>query len=406
MYHVKMKYVRELFLFAFILLLPSTSTAQIILGKILDSLTQEPISYAHIYSEPFDLGTISNELGEFEIRLPTKGSVSLTISHIAYSPVSISVKNDTILNIPMSKNIVYLHAVVVNDKALQIAKEVLANLKEAKINYGKAFYRQIAFQDTVATELIEAFYNVSFSLNGIDKINLEQARFARKKHVPGAVFFSHTNFSYLTVGYNLYAGPGKKAIGRPFATYFFDQYDFTLKEEYKKGLDSYVVIEFNPSKNLDNPINSYGYFVYNMTQKRLLEYSVFIDHALGADEIVKHDVDQELKITKPKYSWKFGFSDAGNLIDFILVEFNYDLIVDGEAIPAKASSKMVFYKKSSRPHKNLREPGLALEDVSIFKNAKYKPKFWRDNPIIKRTPREESIISGFEKENAFGTFFK
>jgi len=407
--------MRKYFLVIFVFLQSTFSVwAQTISGKLLDSLTLEPISYAHIYSESFDLGTISNELGEFELNLPVKDTASLIISHIAYSPVWVSVKNDTILNIAMSKNIVYLHEVevVVNDKAFQIAEEVLASLKEAKVSYGKTFYRQLVFQDTVATEFIEAFYNVSFSLNGVDKINIEQARYARKKHSPVSVFFSFTNFSYLSVGSHIFTEDKettknkKRAVGRPFATYFFEQYDFTLKKEYRKGTDSYVVITFKPSNELDNQVNSYGYFTYNTSQKRLVEYIASIDHALGADKISKNAVDKKLKITNPIYSWKFSFSDTENLINFILVEFNYDLLVNDEVIPSKTSSKMVFYKKSSKPHKKLREPGLALEDVSIFKNAKYKPKFWRDNPIIKRTAKENEIISSFEKNNAFGTYFK
>jgi len=35
-----------------------------------------------------------------------------------------------------------------------------------------------------------------------------------------------------------------------------------------------------------------------------------------------------------------------------------------------------------------------------------KPKFWRDNPVITLTPEEKAIIATFEKENAFGTYFK
>ena len=399
--------MRKSLLTTLILLSSSSIWSQSVTGRLLDSLSQEPISYAHIYSKSFDLGTISNDLGEFEIKLPKGENISLMISHIAYYPVNLVVKYDTILNIRMSKNIITLQEVeVTNERAIGIAEEVMTKLRKAKASYGRAFYRQLIFQDTLATEFIEAFYNVSFSQNGIEEFKVEQARFARKKHDSSSVFVAHTNFSYLTVGYKLFTENKETVFGKPFAEIFFKQYNFILKKEFTKGQDSYAIIGFMPKKEINNLINSYGYFIYNTTQKRLVEYRASVDHGLGADNIDKYVGDKNVKIINPKYSWIISFSDTGNLIDYILVDYSYDLTINNKVIPSYVSSKMVFYEKNSKPHKKLREPGITLEDFTIFKNAKYKPKFWRDNPIIKRTPKEEEIISSFEKENAFGSYFK
>lgn len=42
-------------------------------------------------------------------------------------------------------------------------------------------------------------------------------------------------------------------------------------------------------------------------------------------------------------------------------------------------------------------------DLDAIKTATYDPAFWRDNPVVKRTPLEEEVIRSFEQEKAFGT---
>jgi hypothetical protein len=76
------------------------------------------------------------------------------------------------------------------------------------------------------------------------------------------------------------------------------------------------------------------------------------------------------------------------------------------ALPSRVSSKFVVYQLLDKTPKNLHSAGLELEDVSNFEEAKYKPKFWMNNPVIKRTAEEEAIIASFDKSNAFGTYFK
>ena len=156
---------------------------------------------------------------------------------------------------------------------------------------------------------------------------------------------------------------------------------------------------------MEGSLNGYGYFIYNATKKRLVQYNAKINHALGADD-VSYDGDIEISLKNPLHEVQINFSNQSGLIEFINVRFTYDFTINNETFPSGVSSKFIVYQVQDKPHKRLKEPTLLSEDVSGFENAKYKPKFWRNNPVIKLTPEEEAIIATFEKENAFGTYFK
>jgi len=63
-------------------------------GKVLDNQTGNPIPRANIYVEELQLGTITNEDGNFNIRDLPQGSYTVTASHIAYESVRQEVQVD------------------------------------------------------------------------------------------------------------------------------------------------------------------------------------------------------------------------------------------------------------------------------------------------------------------------
>lgn len=400
---------KKSFISVYFLLLFCSSYSQKTI-RIYDSLSSEPVSYAHIYSSEGSMTTISNELGEFEI--PASSLVdTLIISHISYN-------NDTILTRQIKDiqsvvhylipNTTILDEVIVFDQNIDsILVEVIDQLKNADVKYGKAFYRQVAFQDSSPTEWIEAFYNISYSKNGIKKVHVDQARFARKQKSIESIFISHTNFSILTVGTQLFTPKnplGETRAGKPFSEDFMDKYEFSISKTFKKDGDLYLFINFEPGE-IRSPVKSYGSFIYNKSKKRLVQYNAKINHALGADDI-SYSGDDEGSMKNPYHEIQIDFSNQGGSLEFIKVRFSYDLIQNGEVFPSEVTSKFIVYQVEDKPNKRLKEPSLLSEHVSNFENAKYKPKYWRDNPIITLTPEEKVIIATFEEENAFGTYFK
>lgn len=378
--------------------------------KLLDGITNNPIPHAHIRYLKTNKGTVTNEPGEFEISEQAEED-SLEISHIGYDRKIVSskklVNGDSLYLIP---NIILLDEVHVYAlKGRDIAEKIVDRLRSSKIQFGKAFYRQIALKDDNATEWIEAFYDISYSENGIHKVFLDQARFARKTlGLSGDLFISHTNFSILTIGTQLYSPKdpsGSTGSGKPFSEDFISKYDFTVSDMYSSGKYSYVIVNYRPVDELTGIVTSYGKFIYNITNDQLVQYNAIVEHALGADQI-NYRGDAQLSLKNPRHQIQIDFSELTGAIQFINVKFSYDLVEDNEIHPSEVVSKFVVYSYQEKPHKKLSTPTLFTEHVKNFEDAKYRPKFWKDNPIIKLTPAEEKIIETFERENAFGTYFK
>lgn len=395
-----------------IFLIGTKISAQEFNGVLLDSLDQEPIVYAHISSAKTGIGTISNEKGEFAFS-SFSTSDTLTITHMGYKTIKIpfsSNRTTTLNTFHLIPDMVELNEVIVsNDLVSGIVSKVISQLEKSPITFGKGFYRQTAFRGEKPTEWIEAFYNMAYSKNGIDKIKIDQARFARAKYDTESPFLTFTNFSYFSVSYQLFAPKSNSkvpSLGKPFGKDFEGGYDFYLNKQYSKQGENFYVINFEPNSTINNAINSYGTFIYNTSKELLVKYSFNVEHSLGVDDLSSYKGDKNIEIINPKYSFEINFSEDLGVLSFMTSDFNYDFIQDGIVFPSKVRSSFVFYQTLEEEPKNLRKSSLELENVSNFEKAKYRPRFWKDNPVIKLTKEEEEIINSFEKENAFGTYFK
>lgn len=75
---------------------------------------------------------------------------------------------------------------------------------------------------------------------------------------------------------------------------------------------------------------------------------------------------------------------------------------DGNILVFEFTPKEKYRKKLFRSSKtNLKKDDILLKEIG---KMKYEPEFWRDNPVIKRTPIEDEIINWFENKDIFGNF--
>ncbi len=223
-------------------------------GIIRDSNTKVPILDAYICASESKRGTISNENGEFSLSGISLVKDTLIISHLNYQTFVKKCNEFSEDSLAISlepKNIVLDEVLVTAVNAKKLALKVQNFLKNTPVEYGRGFYRQKSFRDSLPMEWIEAFYNVAYSIIGIEKIRIDQARFARKKYDTLNLFISHTNFSYLTVGNAIYSSVSKdksNIVGKPFSEDFIKNYDFFVSAKYQNDSNIYYVIDF---KSLD-----------------------------------------------------------------------------------------------------------------------------------------------------------
>jgi hypothetical protein len=272
---------RTAFLFC-LLLLPFTSLlAQTLQGTLVDSLTGEPVGFAHIYSKSRDFGTISNEQGKFELK-PYAQSDSFYISHVNYQPVFITAAPGDSVTIALKPDVRILDAVVIDQEAIEIATDVYEQLKNAPLFYGKSFYRQITIVDEDPIEFAEVFYDISYKTTGIQEVKIDQARFARKRDK----LFQFVNFSYFTNAMTLISD-SLSLIKIPFSK-VFDDYIYSITEKYIKDGDTYVRVKCTPPK-ITIPSDTADLYVgsgflYNLTDRGLMEWHYHIKHGFGADQ--------------------------------------------------------------------------------------------------------------------------
>ena len=384
--------------------------SQTISGKLIDAVTKEPIEMAHIYSKESKVGTISNANGEFILMLPErKAEQAIMISHIGYQSLTLT---KTVLNgntIEMIPDLVLLEDVVVGNDAYKLAEKVLYLLREnSQIQkFGKAFFRQYTLKDDDPKEWVEAFLNISYSGVGLREFSIKQARIAKKlARNKKEYFLSVIDFMYFS--FHKAYRTKTASIVIPFSELDFEKYHFYEEKKYTKGRDSLVKVVFVPHQVAPaDTIVAKGNFLYNKSQNQLIQLQFILEDDLGIEINNKSDKVEKIEITNPVYTITHNFTGLeNNFISGIDAAFKYDLNIDDSLYSSMVKSRLIIYEWETKRHRKLLKPGSGSDFIAKFWNARYRPRFWRKNPVMKLTREEKEIIRSFKKDNAFGTYFK
>jgi hypothetical protein len=384
--------------------------SQSIEGIVIDSITREPIPYVHIYSEKLEVATISNEEGKFILEKRER-SIEITFSHISYkSQKIVSKDNESFLRLSLIPNETILSEVVVSDKAYEIAKKALDKYKKSTdtFHFGKAFYRQTTKSGEKPTEFIETFNNISFTSSGIGKYNIYQSRFAKSKYEIDDPYMSLSNFSYLAFGFKIFSKL-EKNIAKPFNIKHFDQFSYSIKSYFEKDGVKYALLEYKPLDSL-NKDSFNGSFTVNLVTNSVINFVADTKSSLGVDTLT---FTKDAKVLKKaiainhSFKWMLNFSELNeeSQLEYINLTGSFDWIKNEKLETTKLTSTLIVFEKDSKRKKGLKEPDIKQNDIAAVKKVKYNPKFWKDNPVVKRTQSEEDIISYFEKSNSFGNYF-
>jgi hypothetical protein len=141
-------------------------------GKITDKQTGEKIEFANVGIEGKNIGTISNDEGEFTLLVPSKlANKDLVVSYIGYKPFKINILNikNNLLDIQLIPENIEIEEVVVS--ALTAKQLVMEAVKKIPENYSTipymatGFYREIAKENNKSFEIVEAvleFFKTSY----------------------------------------------------------------------------------------------------------------------------------------------------------------------------------------------------------------------------------------------------
>lgn len=157
-----------------------------ITGTLYDKDTKEPIIYASVGINEAGIGTITNQDGDFKLRLPSVLLHSqLYISHLGYTPESIScqILADKYSTFTLKSNTISLQEVVIHAiDPIVVLKEMLEKRKDnymEKPVYLTTFYREGVERKKGMVSLNEGVFKVykpSFLHNAADQVKLLKMR--------------------------------------------------------------------------------------------------------------------------------------------------------------------------------------------------------------------------------------
>lgn len=388
---------------------------QVAKGIIVDSISQIPIPYAHLHNSKTESGTMANEEGRFILSYKAENP-KIKISCVGYQTKEIRIYNSTEeLVIILKPKVILLQEVEVRDEATRVAKKVFEKLSSStKNNFGKIFFRQIAFTNDIPTQILESFNDVSFTASGVESYKAFNARYATKKSDINDPAVNFTNFSLYSLGFSLLQKTkSAKSIARPFSSEYFDFYNFSINGRYEIDNKEYITIDFEPATDMKNPTALTGSFTVNLNDYSILNFTGMTRHSLGLDnlEFKTDSGTQKFPASNHVYSWDVSFRESDSngtsnmLLGHVIFKTSFDWLYKGKRRESKLISKLIIYETGLKNIKGLKSPNLKDNDFNKIKSVKYDPNFWRDNPIIRKTTAEEDAILFFERSSSFGNYF-
>lgn len=131
--------------------------AQVITGRIINEF-KEPLPYATIYVQQLQTGTVSDDEGNYQVRLDVEGEYNLVFSSLGYESVSerVLLVGDTAwVNIQLNTSAVALEEIVVSanerDPAFAIIKQVIAN-KDRQLKAADSYRTKVYLKAVEETE--------------------------------------------------------------------------------------------------------------------------------------------------------------------------------------------------------------------------------------------------------------
>ena len=367
-------------------------------GRVLDRQTHQPVPYASVIVAGTTQGTTSNAEGEFALtaqRLPAK----LLAFSLGYGrdSVLVSPAGGLALMLNLTPAPIALPAAEPAGYAAELLARAYQQLQRTRepVQYGQAFYRQVTRNGPEPTEILEAVWDVKTSSAGPQGSRLAQGRYASR-----TALMNFTNFSLYTKlagSVCALATPdtaNSHAVVSPHATQLY-----TLQYKGLTQASGQAVAEIAYASKPGIPAVSGSVFINPAT------YQVLHARVIRPMQTTVNKKSFEAKNGQITAEVDFRPLGGGMVLNYVKVQAALVLSQPRKPdTPVTAESLAYFYDlrpvPTGLPYAGADGP---LSDLAAIKQKPYDPAFWRDNPVVKRTPLEEETIKSFEQTKSFGT---
>ena len=388
----------------------STNSLNIV-GTILDVDTKKALSYANISVFNKSIGTVSNEQGNFVLKLPYNDlNDKIVVSYMGYKNAIIPIKQFS-----FSDNKIYLKEDPYQIKEITIrgtsAKRLLEqSIEKIKENYYTdpyyitSFYREIVTEredvSSIAESVVSVYKSPYLGLFS-DQIKLLKSR---KNE-----YYSSNDTVSLKLQGGMSASLHLDLIKRPlnFLIYeYLKYYSFSLKEIVNYNDGSAYVISFKPKVYIEN--NAFeGDICINTEDLAILAIKINLTSEglkkVGKNHIVQSSFRTNVKAVSVKYL--INYKKLGNKYFINLTRGELDFKVKYKRKLFLTDFKTVFEFAANDIDtidvtRFSRNQVIPPNKVFIDENFKYDQNFWGDyNYISPNESLEEALIRIQQKVN-------
>ena len=380
----------------------------IVSGTVSDKGTTEPIPFVYVFDETNKRGTLTNELGQYELPV-SQFPTTLTFYHVGYKRIDLRV-NSSLKAIDMELETAFLlDSVQVRARdqtsLFKILNQSFHRLRSqlSKSRSAKAFYRQTSKNGSVHNELFEIFYDLSFNQSGIRDWELTAGRYALAGEVKDG-FVYNKNFTLINRILRVFK-PDVEYFALPIQENPEEYFDLKVSKIINEDDGQILVMDFWPAEERDlgfSVLRGQLYIDIN-TYDVIRMKGVFDDDNFRM--VTFNAVQGDIKEYELGVDISFKRSEDQLLLDYISVNQQFDVHESADKIvPVRTKSTLVCYEY----------PDKKLDLATRYNNAgdrenieaiNYDKQFWENNPIVKRTPVEKEVIADFERNRKFGSIY-
>jgi len=385
--------------------------AQQIKGVVIDSVSRQPIPFVSIGVIGSSTGTISNEQGNFILRLQKNNLSDIGFSAIGYNIKKIKLNTiiDTFIEVKLSRNSINLKEVFVlpdmaNYLLDNMLKKYLNDTLKNEINVN-SYLRLYSSSKSTTYENLEAVYSASTSIRKIQKLQIENGRYGLIDSFKQNNLVLSYDFSKLVTHLNLFNYETQQNVNYPWFPLFIKKRKKFVKvklvgyENSQNGVAAQISIV--PNNLYDDKFFTTQVWINTKTydiEKITAEIQSPIESPV-------HLMDQS-KLDLQKIKLIILFDSFGDSLytypKYNSVKLNY-LVLKNETIPVETFVQFINYEKN-----NTNQPIAKQEydsDYGLIQSTLYLKNWWGKNVILEKTKQEYELNETFNKLNYFDNCF-
>ncbi len=374
-------------------------------GRIVDYNSKNPISYADVYINNNTIGTLSNNDGNFILKIPLAyKSDSLHFSCLGYKTFSILIDSlSPEVNLVALKPLpIYIKEVEV--KPVEAIKLIQDAIDKIPVNYSRiplintAFYRELVRENNYYVNLSEAvlsIYKEPYDSYKNDQVIILKGRKSSFVKPMDTLFFKLQGGPFISLLLDI--AKNKSII---LSNEYLNDYNFKLEDIVIIKDRPVYLISFDQKDNIQYPLYKGKLYI----DRRTMAF-VRADFMISPKEI---DHAARLMVLKSPHKVKVKLLSAKYLVDYKQQNNSWSLNNVREEITFKVSKRFTFFSKiyftktellitktdSINVHSFKKHEILKEHDVFIEKLGRYDESFWGGYNIIKP---DESIEDELQK---------